>query len=254
MIRALNKLGLLKPNIKIGVLLYVLFDKLFILICYKKIVKYIIFISKLFLDALRDTIKIVNYFKLRNFNSFTVVIKLFLIRFIYAIPLFRNSKKINLSTSTKDEVNLCSNYINLNDTIKAIDKKGYSENFKINDEVLQKIKGEILSNKTNVSTKKNINNIDVSKNETENEDQYLQRLINNRVSRVTGVISLDRSKYLKDFILSKELLTLVSSYINTKTLSINVSYFISLPVNISEKKNLKMAHFHWDNDFRKFLK
>ena len=30
----------------------------------------------------------------------------------------------------------------------------------------------------------NINNIDVSKNETENEDQYLQRLINNRVSRV----------------------------------------------------------------------
>ena len=36
LIRALNKLGLLKPNIKIGVLLYVLFDKLFILICYKK--------------------------------------------------------------------------------------------------------------------------------------------------------------------------------------------------------------------------
>ena len=138
MIRALNKLGLLKPNIKIGVLLYVLFDKLFILICYKKIVKYIIFITKLFLDALRDTIKIVNYFKLRNFNSFTVVIKLFLIRFIYAIPLFRNLKKINLSTSAKDEVNLCSNYINLNDTIKAIDKKGYSENFKINDEVLIK--------------------------------------------------------------------------------------------------------------------
>ena len=107
---------------------------------------------------------------------------------------------------------------------------------------MQKIKGEILSNKTNVSTKKNINNIDVSKNETENEDQYLQRLINNRVSRVTGVISLDRSKYLKDFILSKELLTLVSSYINTKTLSINVSYFISLPVNISEKENLKMRN------------
>ena len=60
----------------------------------------------------------------------------------------------------------CSNYINLNDTIKAIDKKGYSENFKINDEVLQKIKGEISSNKINVSTKKNINNIDVSKDET----------------------------------------------------------------------------------------
>ena len=217
--------------------------------------KYIIFITKLFLDALSDTIKIVNYFKLRNFNSFTVVIKLFLIRFIYAIPLFRNLKKINLSTSAKDEVNLCSNYINLNDTIKAIDKKGYSENFKINDEVLQKIKGEILSNKNNVSTKKNINNIDVSKNETENEDQYLQRLINNRVSRVTGVISLDRSKYLKDFILSKELLTLVSSYINTKTLSINVSYFISLPVNISEKEKFENAqYFHWDNDFRKFLK
>ena len=104
--------------------------------------KYIIFITKLFLDALRDTIKIVNYFKLRNFNSFTVVIKLFLIRFIYAIPLFRNLKKINLSTSAKDEVNLCSNYINLNDTIKAIDKKDILKISKLMTRYCKKLKAK----------------------------------------------------------------------------------------------------------------
>ena len=217
--------------------------------------KYFIFISKLFLDALRDTIKIVNYFKLRNFNNFTVVIKLFFIRFFYAIPLFRNLKEINLDTSLKDELKICSNNINLNNTVKAIDRKGYTETFKIDNEILEKIKTEILNNKINISTKKNINNVDLVKKETENEDQYLKRLTNNGISRVTGVISLQRSKNLKEFVLSSELIKLVSSYINSKTLSINVSYFISLPINTSEKEKYENAqYFHWDNDFRKFLK
>ena len=81
--------------------------------------KYFIFISKLFLDALRDTIKIVNYFKLRNFNNFTVVIKLFFIRFFYAIPLFRNLKEINLDTSLKDELKI-DTPLSENDALKKL--------------------------------------------------------------------------------------------------------------------------------------
>ena len=217
--------------------------------------KYFIFISKLLLDALRDTIKIVNYFKLRNFNGFFVVLKLFLIRFFYAFPYIRNLKKINLDLSLKDEVNLCYNYINLNNTVKAIDIKGYTETFKINNDIFEKIKQEILNNNNNVFAKKNLNNIIIRKNDSENEKEYLMRLTENRVSRVTGVLNLDKSKYLREVVLSKELIQLVSSYINSKILSINASYFISLPVKTSEQEKFENAqYFHWDNDFRKFLK
>ena len=42
-----------------------------------------------------------------------------------------------------------------------------------------------------------------------NEKEYLMRLTENRVSRVTGVLNLDKSKYLREVVLSKELIQLV---------------------------------------------
>ena len=60
---------------------------------------------------------------------------------------------------------------------------------------------------------------------------------------------------MKELILSNEVLYLASNYIGSKSLTINTNYFISVPVETNKFEKYKNAqYFHWDNDFRKFLK
>lgn len=217
--------------------------------------KYLIFITKLLLDALRDTFKIVNYFKLRKFNNFSVVIKLFLIRFFYAIPFIRNLKKVKIKNLQSKELCFNSSKINLNKILKSLIIKGYSETYKLEEKLLNNIKTEILNNNLNISSKKNPKGVDLAKQNFENESDYIKRLSSNEISRVVGVLNLKKTKFLKKFILSKDLIELVSLYLNSNILSINTSYFISLPIITSKTEKYKNAQFfHWDNDFTKFLK
>ena len=51
------------------------------------------------------------------------------------------------------------------------------------------------------------------------------------------------------------MLEIAASYLNCKNISINASFFISNPMNISKSEKYTNAqYFHWDNDFTKFLK
>ena len=52
-----------------------------------------IFISKLFLDAIRDTIKVCKYFNLIVLNNYFVIIKIFIIKFFYSFEIVRNTNK-----------------------------------------------------------------------------------------------------------------------------------------------------------------
>jgi len=54
---------------------------------------------------------------------------------------------------------------------------------------------------------------------------------------------------------SKNILEIAASYLNSRRISINASFFISTSLKISEKEKYSNAqYFHWDNDFTKFLK
>jgi len=107
---------------------------------------------------------------------------------------------------------------------------------------------------------KNINKQQISnkiliKKEHEKLGTYFNRLSNNNVSRVTGFIDLKKESIIKSFITSKPAISLAKSYLNSNSFSINATYFISSPSNISrEEKFANAQYFHWDNDFSKFLK
>ena len=66
---------------------------------------------------------------------------------------------------------------------------------------------------------------------------------------------MKNDSFLKEFLLSKSMINLVKSYLNSNDFSINASFFISNPLQISEEEKYKNAqYFHWDNDFKKFFK
>ena len=218
------------------------------------------FLSKLFLDAIRDSYKIYKYFNLRKYNHIFILLKIFFIRFFFSFASLRNSIKPKKS---KNEFYLDNEYftnekISADKIINDIDKKGFSETFMINENIKKKILFESLTN-GEFETKKldpkiNIENLKINSNE--NLDDYINRLKNYKISRITKTINLDeKENTLKKLILSDEILKIAENYLNSKKISINASFFISNPLKISENEKYRNAqYFHWDNDFTKFFK
>ena len=209
--------------------------------------KFIIFFSKLFLDAIRDTYKIIKYFDLVKINGHVVILKLFMIGFFYAFPIIRNLKKKNLNLSNIE--------VDANKSLNDLCNRGYTEIAQLKKEIFIDIKNEVLANESNIVLKKKTFDGLIYKQKNETLSQYLDRLKKNNVSRISGSLNIEKCSALKRLIISKDIIDIASKYINSKRLSINVSYFISLPVKTSESEKYKNAqYFHWDNDFTKFLK
>ena len=216
--------------------------------------KYIIYFLKLFLDSIRDTSKIVKYFNLIKINGYFVIIKLFIIRFFYAFSFIRNIRKIKISENKELKPSFTSDSLDLNQEIKKIDLKGFSNTYSLKQNCLEKLRSEILDNKKNINIKKDYK-IDLFKRDEENQIKYINRLKDNNISRLTGVLNLEDFFDLKKIVLSNEILEIVSNYIGSNTISINSTYFISLPLDTDKYEKYENAQFfHWDNDFTKFLK
>ena len=58
--------------------------------------KIISFGIRIFLDAYRDTVRIIKHFRLIALNGFIIIPKLFLIRLIYTLSFFRNLIKVKI--------------------------------------------------------------------------------------------------------------------------------------------------------------
>ena len=212
------------------------------------------FSIRLFLDAFRDTIKVINHFKLVKINNKFIYFKLFLIKLFFSIQWIRNlikSKKIKLN-------NLKENVIfnqNTSHILESLDTKGYSELLNLNETKLSELKTLVYESEDFDKKKINLKNLNLKKNYDESENQYYDRLKSNGISRLTGTINLNNHNFLNEVILSKSVLEIAASYLNCKDISINASFFISNPMNTSKKEKYTNAqYFHWDNDFTKFLK
>ena len=138
---------------------------------------------------------------------------------------------------------------------KNIDDKGYSPVFHLKGNFLKNITDHVFQSKNIDIKSNNINKLELLKKTNEPLNDYFLRLKNLKVSRFKGTLSLHNNSLLKDFLLSEAMVNLVRSYLNTNDFSVNASFFVSNPVQISEIEKYQNAqYFHWDNDFKKFFK
>ena len=209
---------------------------------------------RLFLDALRDTIKVINHFELTKINNKLIYFRLFFIKLFFSNQWIRNlikTKKVELGHLKENKIFNNST----SEILESLDVKGYSDLLNLNDTKLGELKTLVYESEDYDKKKINLKNFDLKKKYSENELQYFDRLSSVGISRLTGTINLNNDNSLREMILSKNVLEIAASYLNCRDISINATFFISNPMTISEKeKYLNAQYFHWDNDFSKFLK
>ena len=209
---------------------------------------------RLFLDALRDTIKVINHFELTKINNRFIYFRLFLIKLFFSNQWIRNlikTKKVELKNLKESETfNGSTSQI-----LESLDMKGYSELFNLNDRKLSELRTLVYESEDYDRKKIDSKNFSLKKKYNEDEQEYFNRLRSIGISRLTGTINLNNNNSLIEMILSKSVLEIAASYLNCRDISINATFFISNTMTISEKEKYTNAqYFHWDNDFTKFLK
>jgi len=221
--------------------------------------KIAIFFSKLLLDSFRDTQKVYKYFKLYKYNNFLIGFKIFFIKFFYSFEIIRNTNKIKKLTHNYSYKFLKpqNDTYNILKTVEDLDIEGHSQLFNIDVKLINKITNIALNSddfdKNKLKNNENLNNLKI-KNKEE-IIHYANRLKNFNISRLTTTIDLKKDSELTEFLFSKEILKIAECYLNTKTISVNATFFISNPLAIAETEKYKNAqYFHWDNDFTKFFK
>ena len=207
------------------------------------------------LDSFRDTIKVIRYFDMLKNNNFLIIIKIFIIKFLFSKAFIRNLIKINKKKITVNENFFNENNQDIYKLTNQVDQNGYSEILTLKERYINEIK-EIIFKCEDLDIKKINNSINEIKKQTnETEIDYYKRLEKLKISRVTGSINLNEKSVLKDLLKSQFLIQFAKSYLNTNSISVNASFFISNPLKISETEKYSNAqYFHWDNDFTKFFK
>ena len=218
------------------------------------------FIIRIFLDAFRDTKRIIEHYGLVSINGILVVPKLYLIRLLYSLSFIRNLTKIKIKNNLTFSDFFLENDGSSKKITYDIDSKGYSEVYSLNNSFIDGILQDIFSSKK-IEYKKNKDSINKISNEillkdkNESLDFYYNRLKTNNISRLTGSIDLNKESYVKKLLTSEPFLSLAQNFLNTNSFSINASFFISNPAIITKEEQYANAqYFHWDNDFTKFLK
>ena len=217
--------------------------------------KQIIFFLKISLDAFRDTIKIIKYFKLIKLNGYSVVFKIFYIRFFLSFSSLRNLRKVKFYKEDKDCNFLKEKSFDIYRSVEDLDKFGFTKIFEIKDSIVTEIKKYVFECK-NIDVKNKIIQKEILvKNSNEELNEYFERLKKINVSRFTGTLNLNQESVLKNILISNSIIDFAKSYLNSNNFSINATFFVSNPLKISEEEKYKNAqYFHWDNDFRKFFK
>ena len=207
------------------------------------------------LDSYRDTIRVITHFNLIKLNGKEIIFKIAFIRFIYSFSSIRNLKKTIYENKKIISHFFKDKDIDLFNDIKQVDETGYSKTFTIKDSLKEDLLKMVFNCKEFDIKKLDLSSSEILKKNFETIDQYIARLKKRNISKITGYLDLKPSSVLKDFLTSEEILSFVKNYLNTNEISINASFFISNPIAISEKQKLSNAqYFHWDNDFKKFLK
>ena len=211
---------------------------------------------RIFLDAYRDTVRIIKHFRLVALNGFIIIPKLYLIRLVYTFSFFRNLIKIKIRDNQSFDEYFVKKGIFSKDLTYKIDEDGCSKAYILKENLREEFLNEAaLNSDLEYKQNKHIDQNILIKKKQENLENYFDRLINEKISRVTGFIDLKKDSKVKTFLTSRPIISLAKNYLNSQHFSISASFILSNPIEISKQEKYSNAQFfHWDNDFSKFLK
>ena len=206
--------------------------------------KYIFFYLRKLFDSVRDTFKVINFYQMNKFNSKIIYLKLFYIKFFYSFEFIRNLQKTNYNLINEENEKESKDFFEIKKVLNDLDEKGHSSVFKIDKKKVDDFKNIILnSNYLDVQKNSNLSSEQIIKKTNETYESYLLRMQKLNLSRITGPIDLLSDNKISKFICSKTMLKLAKKYLNTKSISVSASYFISFPANLSKtEKKLKMPN------------
>jgi hypothetical protein len=202
-----------------------------------------------FLNSFHTSRVLTKDFKIYKF------INIFFIRFFFSIPLFRNLLKHSTeSIGSVQEQNFFTKNIDTNLIAENIKKKGYHDDLSLNNKTLEKIFEE-FKKKNFFFDSKNNQEIFLYNNKNSSFEDILNKSFECKIPLITLNFILKKDSILKKIATSSIFYTIAKNYLKSEKLTINTHCFISHPleVNEQEKKN-NAQYFHYDCDYRKFLK
>ena len=195
--------------------------------------------------------------KLNNgkFNFFDFL-RIFFIRFFFAFSFIRNLKKLKIINEKNYEELYFENKINIKEILSELENNGFNDELKLKEGILIQLKKNINDQNWFVDYK----GLD-KKEESINDkikfnslDEIISLTLDNKIKHC--VLKLKKNNnFLKEVAFSKSLLNVVSNYLNTKNITCKIECFISNPFKGSIDEMKKNAqYFHYDCDYKKFLK
>ena len=102
---------------------------------------------RIFLDAYRDTVRIIKHFRLVALNGFIIIPKLFLIKLVYTLSIFRNLIKIKIRDNKSFDEYFVKKGICSKDLTYKIDEDGCSKTYMLKDNLREEFLNEAIHNK-----------------------------------------------------------------------------------------------------------
>tara|TARA_B100001939_G_scaffold128833_1_gene111725 strand:+ start:1816 stop:2757 length:942 start_codon:yes stop_codon:yes gene_type:complete len=185
--------------------------------------------------------------------------KIFIIRFFFAFNFLRkilNKKSILVSNVDSGDLfkqkNIKSEMVLIN-----LEKKGFSDDLRLNDLELDKIASDISLNNSKLSFKgkKKISEFISSINNYDNIFDIQEKSKNSNLSHVALEIDINKTNNIKKIATSDFFVDIAQKYIGNNNISVSSLCYISNPVKTSDfEKKENAQFFHYDNDFEKFFK
>ena len=180
-------------------------------------------------------------------------IMIFIIRFFYSIPLIRNLIKSNNISNIKDDI-FFEKLLFSKDIVQKIVGDGYFFS-KIKKDKIDIINQEFEKNYFSYRYKDPNKNYVEQINKNLNLSEIINESLEKKIPHLT--IDIDQSKkcLINEIGRSNFFLAIAKNYLNREKITLHTYCYISNPIktsSIEQKKNAQ--YFHYDCDYRKFLK
>ena len=197
-----------------------------------------------------------NLSKNKNFFDF---LRIFNIRFFYAFPFIR--KRFNKKNIKSPDENTNQFFKENNETktsiVKDLTTKGFNDKLQLNQLIFNDVYKDISSKNSTIFFKSKLTNSEKSifLNNGSNLEEIIKISNKLNLSHLALDIDINKTNFIKDIALSSLFLNIARDYIGKKEISVSGQCYISNPKSASEKEKQDNAqYFHYDNDFKKFLK